>query len=272
MSANMGSLHVPAGAYVESGSVRSYEVSRDGHIGPGVVLRYLESLATAASASLGFDLRWYEEHGAAWVVREMNLKLGALPGIGEDLRLATWVSDFKRVQAQREYAVWRPDTGRQVAVASARWAYIDRTRGLPQRLHDEVIGAFSVLGNTMRPRALPTVDEKSDLAARSELLLTARNYEADSQQHINNCVYADWLSEGLHLALAQARNADALMTRPRFYRIEYVRPAQPGDDIRVTTVVSRYGARALTVYQEIARAHDDTLYVRARSTHLRTTR
>lgn len=273
MSANTGLLHVPDGAYIESGSVRSYEVSRDGHIGPGVVLRYLESLATAASASLGFDFRWYEEHGAAWVVREMNLKLGIVPGIGDNLRLATWVSDFKRVQAQREYAIWLQDTGRQVAVASARWAYIDRVRGLPQRLHDEVIGAFSVLGNTMRPQVLPMVDEQSDLVARGELLLTARNYEADSQQHINNCVYVDWLSEGLHLALAEpARNASALATRPRFYRIEYVRPAQPGDDIRVSTVASRYGARALVAYQEIANANDGSLYVRARSTHLRTMR
>lgn len=270
MNDHKGMSYAPAGAFVESSSARSYEVNRTGHIGVGVVLRYLESLATEASASLGFDFRWYEEHGAAWVVREMNLLLGVLPGIGDELRLATWVSDFKRVQAQREYAIWRPQSDRLVALASARWAYIDRVRGQPQRLHDEMLGAFSALGNSMRPRALPMVDEQSDLLARGELLLTARDYEADSQQHINNCVYADWLSEGLDLALGPAREGIKLVTRPRFYRIEYVRSALPGDDIRVTTLVSHRGARALTVHQEIASAVDGSVYVRARSTHLRT--
>ncbi len=270
MTINAGRPYAPAGAYIESGGVRSYEVSRTGRIGLGAVLRYLEALATQASASLGFDFRWYEEHGAAWVVREMNVLLAAFPTIGDDLRLATWISDVKRVQAQREYAIWLPHTHRQVALASARWAYIDRARGLPLRLHDELLGKFSVLGNTMPRRAMPITDEQSEVVARGELLLTARDYEADSQQHINNCVYADWLSEGLHLALAPVRDADALVIRPRFYRLEYVRPAQPGDDIRVTTLVSRYRSRALTVHQEIASAQGDLLYVRARSTHLKT--
>lgn len=269
MSIRTSVTNAPAGAFVESGTVRSYEVNRSGHINLGVVLRYLESLATEASASLGFDFRWYEEHNVAWVVREMSLVLGVLPGIGDGLQLATWVSDFKRVQAQREYAVWLPHSERQVARASARWAYIDRVRGVPQRLHDELLGAFGVLGNTMRARTLPGMEEQSEVLTRGDLLLTARDYEADSQQHINNCVYADWLGEGLHLALASARDAAGVVTRPRFYRIEYVRPAQPGEDIRVTTMVARRGARAFTVHQEIASATDGALYVRARSTHLR---
>lgn len=269
MSVEAGRAYAPPGAYVESGSVRSYEVSRSGHIGLGVVLRYLEALATQASASVGFDFQWYEEHGAAWVVREMNVLLAAFPTIGDDLRLATWISDVKHVQAQREYAIWLPHTDRQVALASARWAYIDRVRGLPQRLHDEVLDAFSVLGNMMPPRVLPVIDEQSEVVARGELLLTARNYEADSQQHINNCVYADWLSEGLHLALTTTRDSGAIVTRPRFYRLEYVRPAQPGDDIRVTTQIWHHGSRALMVHQEVANATRDVLYVRARSTHLR---
>jgi acyl-CoA thioesterase FadM len=160
---------------------------------------------------------------------------------------------------------------RRVARASARWAYVDRVRGVPQRLHDELLGAFAVLGNTMRPRALPEVAEQDGLLARGELLLTARDYEADSQQHINNCVYANWLGEGLHLALASARDATGLMTRPRFYRIEYIRPAQPGDEIRVTTTAARRGARALTVHQDVTSATDGSLYVRSLSTHLRMT-
>src|SRR5260370_310719 len=104
----------------------SYEVTSTGQVSAATIFRYLEHVATLASADRGFDSRWYVDHGAAWVVREMQVRFGRLPGIGDELQLATWVSEFRRVQAQREYAVCLADSGRLVARASARWAYVDR--------------------------------------------------------------------------------------------------------------------------------------------------
>src|SRR5438067_842817 len=97
----------PARAYTMPLAVRSYEVTSAGHVTVATILRYLEHVATLASADRGFDAHWYVEHGAAWVVREMQVRFGRLPRIGDDLWLATWVSEFRRVQAQRDYAVWK---------------------------------------------------------------------------------------------------------------------------------------------------------------------
>src|SRR5215813_10524087 len=117
---------VPSQAFTQRLRVRSYEVDRSGRVRPGTILRYFEQLATEASTVAGFSPAWYLRQGAAWVVREMDLLLGVLPTVGDDLVLATWVSDFKRVQALRDYALWHADTARLVARAHARWAYIDR--------------------------------------------------------------------------------------------------------------------------------------------------
>ncbi len=262
--------HAPLGAFQQTYSVRSYEVGRTGHIGLGMVLRYFESLATEASASAGFDFRWYEDHGAAWVVREMNVMLGVLPAIGEELRLATWISDFRRVQAQREYVIRAPHRDRLVARATARWGYIDRLRGAPRRIHDELSSGIATLGHAMPSRRAPFVDDKGDASLTSELILTARETEADSQQHINNCIYADWLSEGLHHALKRHSESPPCAARPRQHSIEYMRPAMPGDTVRVSTSVSLPSERAVMARQEVTNAADGSLYVRARSIHLRT--
>lgn len=268
----------PEGAFTQDTRVRSYEVGRVGTIGVGTVLRYFESLATEASAALGFDHRWYERNRSAWVVRDFDLRFGPLPGIGAGLTLATWVADAGHVQARRECLARERDTGRVVARASARWAYVDRHTGRITRLQDDLAAGIPIRGRPMAPRSL-AIPADAALMASGDFMLEACEYEADSQRHINNCVYADWLAEGVSRALASGdlggggshRAPDGTYPRyprPRYTRIEYVRPALPGAAIRVHTDVYRTGTRGTLATQTITDAADDALYVRARSLSL----
>jgi acyl-CoA thioesterase FadM len=249
--------------------VRSYEVQRDSRIRPGTLLRYLEHLATEASASLGFDAAWYVREGTAWVVRNMNVTLNRLPTVGTAVELATWVADFGRVQALRGYAVWELETGRPVARAQARWAYVDRQGGQPVRLPGALTAAFTPLGQLMPTRSTgqPSAFETSGPHAES-LRLTAREYEADSQQHINNCTYADWLWEAAQTAL-RASAGPPPQIAPRSYVIEYVRAALPGDEMLVETRTVPHGSRGYRLIQEIRDARSERALVRASGECLR---
>lgn len=259
-------IFAPEGAFTRDTDVRSFEVGRDGTLSIGTVLRLLEGIATEASAFLGFDFSWYERHGSAWVVREMDVLLGARAGIGDALELATWVVGSRRVQAQRDYAIRRRDSGRLVARASARWGYIDRSSGRPMPLQPDLAAAIPARGHGMRPRLAYTPGTAMSPTARGAWSLVAREYETDTQQHTNNCVYGDWLSEGLHRALQSwPGGPDPRMMRPRFYRIEYARPTRAGTALRVTTEVWPRGRRGLHARQEITGEDDGTLYLRARS-------
>jgi medium-chain acyl-[acyl-carrier-protein] hydrolase len=270
-------VKIPEEAFRDQLRVRSYEVGRLGVIGLGTALRYCESLATDASAAIGFDRSWYVTHHTAWVVREMTLVLGALPAIGEDLRLATWVSEFRRVQAQREYAIWRAATGRMVVRASARWAYCDTLRGQLTRISDEIIEAMKVPGCRMvsqRPHSLLAARSQPPVVGMSSMLqLQARHYETDTQQHINNCVYADWLDEAFYQAVVAARIASPVESlHPRFFRIEYTREVMAGDSLRIETqmqpVPEKNTHRIATEYS-IVHIGSNTAAVRAYSEHRR---
>jgi acyl-ACP thioesterase len=248
-----GDLAIPAQAYHETLMTRSYEVGRDGKARPGVILRYLEHLATRASAALGFGNRWYRDHNGAWVVREMSLLIGELPGIDNELRLATWVSDFRRVQAMREYLITDAASGRLVARAAGRWAYIDRTRLLPTRIPDEITTRMGPWGYAMRPR--PPAPRAVEAPTAAEMRLTARGYEADTQRHVNNCVYLDWFDEAAERAAVGALMGANEHLRPRFYRLEYIQQTQPGDALRVLTVApQRTGSRGLGFWQTLIAA------------------
>jgi acyl-CoA thioesterase FadM len=260
---------VPEEAYHEGLRVRSYEVDQAGRTQPATILRYLEQLATNASASLGFDHRWYEEHGSAWVVREMSVLLGELPGIDHEVTLATWLSDFRRVQAYREYAIWHCYSGKRVARACGRWAFINRETGQLSRVPDEIVAACPTYPVTMPPRLAPEARALGTLAP-AEYALIARRYEADSNQHINNCVYLDWLDEALDDALEGASGAETRAGErwPRAYHIEYIRSTWPGDQMRITTRFQWQGERRLIAWQEITTVPDGAVAVRARSEHV----
>jgi medium-chain acyl-[acyl-carrier-protein] hydrolase len=271
------SVKIPEEAFKDQLRVRSYEVGRLGAIGLGTALRYCESLATDASAAIGFDRSWYVTHHTAWVVREMTIALGSLPAIGEDLRLATWVSEFRRVQAQREYAIWRAATGRIVVRASARWAYCDTLRGQLTRISDEIVEAMKVPGCRMvsrRPSSFIAARSQSPVGGTSStLLLDARHYETDTQQHINNCVYADWLDEAFYQTTVAAELASPVESlHPRFFHIEYIREVMAGDSLRIETrmqPVPEKNTHHIATEYSIVHLGSNSAAVRAYSEHRR---
>lgn len=253
---------VPANAYCERLTTRSYEVGRAHHVHPSMLLRYLEHLATRDSAQRGYPPEWYSAEGTAWLVREMSLWMGTLPGIDAELRLATWLSEVKRVQAYREYAIWHGESGRLIARAQGRWAYVYRSTGRPARVPDAMLREFSSLGPAMcvrRGLLAPADDSVSSL-----MTLRARNYEADTNRHINNGVYADWLAE----ALAAHRNASASALSPRYLHLTYLRQVLPGDVVSISTTPFAAGSRRVAVIQEITAATGEPV-LRAYAEYLR---
>lgn len=260
------SRYAPDGAYIDTLQVRSYEVGSNGMVTPATILRYLEQLATSASSALGFSHQWYEEHATAWFVREMTLLLGDLPGIEERIGMATWVSDARRVQAQREYALWNEGAARMVARARARWAFVDVERGLPHRIDEELAARMPVIPIAMRSRRIPL--NGAETQERHTMRLTARSYEVDVQQHINNCVYVDWLNEALQRTLSSRHDIETQTLRARYYHIEYEKPTMPGDAIRIETALMRRGSRGLAVWQEIYNERENARALSAYSEHL----
>lgn len=268
---------VPEGAYTERVTVRSYEARRDGLVHAGTIMRYLEHLATRASADLGFDHQWYEQHASAWVVREMKLWMGRYPTLDSSLVLATWLSETRRVQALREYAAWDEQTGVLAARGQARWAYIDRASGQLLRIPDALHNRFTIVGSPFTAQRYErqiaaATSEREDgsrddnrvlpapLKVDSPLTIRARDYEVDTQQHVNNCVYADWLEEAFrlhaqtdayHVGHHNLAPAHTSASRVRYLHIEYLRPVLAGEEVAIRTDLRTGLRRSLIARQSI---------------------
>ena len=259
---------VPSTSHITTLGVRSYETTSAGVVSPATLLRYLEHIATLDSAARGFSHVWYETHHSAWVVRDMRLLLWDPPALGGEIHLATWLSGYRRVQATREYCIWKEPGKRLIARAQGRWAYVERERGLPTRIPDDLIERFGVAGHAMPLRLThPTMIAQE--GAGTEMTLVARGYEADTQQHINNTIYMDWLGEALTQALTGSYGErDMPDISARYYHIQYVHPARPCNRLRIATQAIRTGSRQLTAVQTIHNDSTGAIAVECRSEHL----
>jgi acyl-CoA thioesterase FadM len=126
---------------------------------------------------------------------------------------------------------------------------------------------------TNRPHSLSPASQSPGTGSFSTLLLEARHYETDTQQHINNCVYADWLDEAFHQAATTAQPSFPAQTLyPRFYHIEYIREVVAGDSLRIETQmqpVPLENTRRIGTEYTIVHLGSNTAAVRAYSEHRR---
>ena len=256
----------PPDAYHEPLTIRSYEVTRAGYPQPGTILRYLEYLATRASGFHGYTNTWYADQGSAWLVREMSLMLGWLPPMDTEIMMATWVAEFRRVQAFREYALWHPASNRMIARARARWAYVQRHTGQLMRVPDDMIGRFSAPASATRLPIYQTPRGKKPLW-QGEQTIVARESEADVHQHVNNCAYGDWLVESVAATL-RAGGHTPTEARPRVLTLEYLRQVKPGDQVHITTAIYPEGSRRLYADQTVIDSASGEVVLRGQTRYL----
>lgn len=258
--------------YVTSFGVRSYEIGRLGIISTGTLLRYLEHVATEASAAAGFPRSWYDEQDSAWVVRQMTLAVERPILLTDELTFDTWPSQYARIQAYREYLVTSQHTGQELARARGHWVYVGRQRGLPIRLPANIPDQAIPDPQTVTFPPLPLITPpRNDLPSFHQRLI-ARVSEADIVGHINNTVYLDWLEEAIHSALEQFPTsvlslppASANVTHAFLQRgtIDYMKPLRPGDALEIVSACTGSYEHGLAWTQTIQREDTEEPIVRA---------
>ena len=205
--------------------VRFDEATPDGLARTSALLGYVADVAWRHSEVLGFPRPWYRERGLAWVVRAIDLDLGASIHDGDEVRVSTRIAGFRRVMCRRQSEVRAAD-GTVAATVSVDWAMTDGRA--PIRIPADFT---EIPGVDLSPFTPTRVDLSPAPPSVVSLPLEPRLRELDPQGHANNAVYLDWMDE----AIAIAGGADDVRATSRRYRLEYLRSAGPGAAMRSIT-------------------------------------
>lgn len=200
--------------------VRFDEATPRGLLRGSALLGYVQDVAWRHSEALGFARDWYRAKGVAWLVRAVEVRVIAPIPDGETVAVTTRLTGTRRVMARRETVVTGP-AGEPRAVVLIDWAMTDGRA--PVRIPTEFERAPIDGPGPFTPVRVDLPPSPPDA---TRLRFSPRMRELDPMNHANNGVYLDWLEEAVASAGAEGEGATARL--PRTYRLEYLRPAEPG--------------------------------------------
>jgi acyl-CoA thioester hydrolase len=118
------------------------DIDELGHVSNLVYVRWVQEVAQAHSAAVGWDHPQYRALGAVFVVRRHEIDYVMPVLLGDEVELCTWIAWWKGVSSERRTAIRRRGDGRIVARAATVWAFVDLATGRPRRIPDAIKAAF----------------------------------------------------------------------------------------------------------------------------------
>ncbi|HZP41828.1 MAG TPA: thioesterase family protein [Candidatus Binatia bacterium] len=250
--------------YTARVAVRHDELDCFGRIRPAVYLRYLAHAAVEASTAAGYGAAWYAAAGAMWLIRRSTFDVLAPVGEGAELRIRTWVDDFRRVRSHRRYEVYGAGDVLHLA-ARTDWVYVNAATGRPRRVPPEMEAALGGAGRMQEREPWPA---RVPPPVPARALHRVRLHELDAIGHVNNAAYLDLCVQatfdalaGVGWPLARMLEAGGVPTLVRA-DVEYLDAALYGDTLALATWFTA-ADDAVEAHQEIARERDARLLVRA---------
>lgn len=123
-------------------TAKASDIDELDHVSNLVYVRWVQEVAQAHSASVGWDHPEYRALGAVFVVRRHEIEY-VLPVLeGQELELVTWIAWWRGASSERRTLIKR--AGTVVARAATLWAFIDLTSGRPRRIPPQIVSAFGL--------------------------------------------------------------------------------------------------------------------------------
>ena len=115
------------------------------HVNNVVYVRWLQDIATAHWRSIAPAAA---RESVAWVARRHEIDYVSAAVLDEELVVATWVGEARRLVFERFTEIRRAGNGQVVVRAKTLWVPVDPGTGRPRRVSDEVRALFSTAGES----------------------------------------------------------------------------------------------------------------------------
>lgn len=125
--------------------IQPHDIDAMGHINNVSYVKWMQGAAVAHSAANGWDLKRYQELGAAWVAREHRIEYLQAGFESDQLFIETWVAGMKRVSSTRRYKFVRGKEELPIAVAETKWAFVDLHDFRPMKISSAVSDCFEIV-------------------------------------------------------------------------------------------------------------------------------
>jgi acyl-CoA thioester hydrolase len=122
--------------------VRTYELDSFGHVNNSVYLNYLEEARSEFLKQMGVSFHDFARHGVQLVIVESYVKYISAARYGDRIDIVGKVRGVSPVAAYIDYHLTEADSGRIIATAWTRGAFVNAQTGRPTRAPQSFQEAF----------------------------------------------------------------------------------------------------------------------------------
>jgi acyl-CoA thioester hydrolase len=134
---------LPPGVFKLRRRVEWRDIDTAQHVNNAAYINYIEDCGMQAAITHGWPLDRTQTAGFAVIVRQHQIEYRQAAVLNDELELATWVSDVKRVSAARHYTIHRATDGELLVQARTLWVWVDLHTGGPIRIPDAYRADFA---------------------------------------------------------------------------------------------------------------------------------
>lgn len=185
------------------------------------IMNYLEDSAISHSSSVGLGVHELKSRGLGWVLNRWVLSVEKYPMLGEKVVVETWPSSFERFYGNREFFI-KDGTDSIIARAFSVWIFFDLNKRRPVRIPPEFGDSYGI--NSERALKQPFKIQDEFFKAEYSCNFTVRRCDIDTNSHVNNVRYVEWLLETLPVSTYDNKKVN-------FFIIEYKKETTLGSCI-----------------------------------------
>ena len=123
-------------------TAKAGDIDELGHVSNIVYVRWVQDVAVAHSASVGWTREAYFEAGKLFVVRRHEIDYLQSAMAGDEIELVTWVESWSAASSIRKTRIVRVRDGKELAKATTLWVLVAKETGRPLRIPPEISDAF----------------------------------------------------------------------------------------------------------------------------------
>ncbi len=132
----------PPGKFIMRRTVEWRDLDPVQHVNNANYMAYLEECGVAVAAAHGWPMTRMMEAGFGIVARQYRIEYRQPALLGDEVEIATWISDVKRASAVRHYTLTRPRDGALLVRARVLWVWVDLATGRPIRIPADFMADF----------------------------------------------------------------------------------------------------------------------------------
>lgn len=178
--------------YERNYKVHHYEVDRFRRITIPSILNYFEDIVSDQTNSLGIGLDYLSENNKSWFVYKWKIHINKYAVDSETLKVRTWANSFRKFYGFKKYEILN-SKGELLAYADSLWIFIDTKIRKPCKITDGMWTKFGLTLDDNEEVPFEKLHEPSNITEENEFKI--RYSDIDSNNHVNNVKYVEWVLE-----------------------------------------------------------------------------